>query len=290
MKAKDDRHEELYALLDNLCEGSLSSQEAARLNELLGDDRAARWQYLCPGVSGQSRSAGPRLPLQADLVVDRGRRHGARVAADGAGILGRAAVSRSGRRARAGPGGRAVVRRPPHRRAGLQVGRPGRGAAGGKAPSAGTTLGAARRAGRSCVRWRRPRRLAGPGHIRRAVGGERVAPRGETDCPGARRGGGLCRQHTPRNDHRPGHRVRRGGGPSESHPGGGLRRPGGGGVARWPLGTAADRSARQERGPAPGRQTGRRDPIDGRSHALCALAAPGAAVDRQRPGPPREPR
>jgi len=39
--------EDLYALFDDLCDGSISEADAARLDQLLHDDPDARWEYLC---------------------------------------------------------------------------------------------------------------------------------------------------------------------------------------------------------------------------------------------------
>ena len=38
---------DLYALFDDLCDGSISESDATRLDELLCNDAAARWEYLC---------------------------------------------------------------------------------------------------------------------------------------------------------------------------------------------------------------------------------------------------
>jgi hypothetical protein len=41
------QHDDLYALFDNLCDGSISAADAARLDVILAGDAAARWEYLC---------------------------------------------------------------------------------------------------------------------------------------------------------------------------------------------------------------------------------------------------
>src|SRR5208283_30489 len=78
MNTAEARFEELYDLLDDLCEGSLTSQRAERLDGLLQSDAAMRREYRCylEVHAGLGLIAGGRgsetLPPFASTVAETG--------------------------------------------------------------------------------------------------------------------------------------------------------------------------------------------------------------------------
>ena len=67
------RHDELYSLFDSLCDGSISENAAAQLDEFLLNDADARWEYLCYlDVHASLGLTDPDNALPGTIVEARG--------------------------------------------------------------------------------------------------------------------------------------------------------------------------------------------------------------------------